>query len=56
MRIIRQTELKDKQKEEILKLWNNEYPEKLAYNSIADFENYLNKLTKQNHYLLVDEN
>lgn len=56
MRIIRQTELKDKQKEEILKLWNNEYPEKLAYNSIADFENYLNKLTKQNLYLLVDEN
>lgn len=56
MKIVRQTELNNKQKEKILELWNNEYPEKLAYNSIADFENYLNKLTEQNHYLLVDEN
>ena len=56
MKIVRQTELNDKQKEKILELWNNEYPKKLAYNSVADFEKYLNKLTDQNHYLLVDEN
>lgn len=56
MKIIKQTELNDKQKEQIFELWNNEYPEKLAYNSIEKFENYLNKLTEQKHYLLLDEN
>lgn len=56
MKIIRQTKLNDKQKAKISELWNNEYPEKLAYNSVADFDNYLNKLTEQNHYLLLDKN
>lgn len=56
MKVIKQTELNDKQKAEILKLWNNEYPEKLVYNKVTDFENYLNKLTEQNHYLLLDKN
>lgn len=56
MKIVRHNELNNKQKEKIWKLWNSEYPEKLAYNSVTDFENYLNKLTEQNHYLLLDEN
>lgn len=56
MKIFKQTELEEKQKEEIFELWNNEYPEKLAYNSIADFKNYLKKLTEQTHYLLLSEN
>lgn len=56
MKIIRQTELSDNQKDKILELWNNEYPEKLGYNSVIDFDNYLNKLTKQIHYLLLGEN
>jgi hypothetical protein len=55
MKIIKQSELKESQKIQILELWNNEYPEKLTFNSIEDFENYLNKLSKQNHYLLLDE-
>lgn len=56
MKITKQIELNDTQKEQIFELWNNEYPEKLTYNSIAYFENYLNKLTEQNHYLLLDKN
>lgn len=55
MKITKYTELNNKQKERILELWNNEYPEKLAYNSVSDFENYLNKLTEQNHYFLLDK-
>lgn len=55
MKITKHTELNNKQKERILELWNNEYPEKLAYNSVSDFENYLNKLTEQNHYFLLDK-
>ena len=55
MKIIKQKTLNEIQKKEILELWNNEYPEKLTYKSIEDFENYLNKLTEQNHYLLIDE-
>lgn len=56
MEIIKQTKLSDKQKEEIFELWNNEYPEKLSYNSVKDFENYLKNLTNQHHYLLLNEN
>ncbi|MCC6866903.1 MAG: hypothetical protein IT280_12185 [Ignavibacteria bacterium] len=49
MKIVKQTELNLKQKEEIFELWNDEYPEKLANKTIVDFENYLSKLTEQNH-------
>ena len=56
MKIVKQTELNLKQKEEIFELWNNEYPEKLTYKTIVEFENYLSKLTEQNHYLLLNEN
>ena len=56
MKIFKQTELNDKQKEQIFELWNNEYPKKIACNTIADFENYLSKLSEQNHYLLLDVN
>lgn len=55
MKIVKQTELNLKQKEEIFELWNDEYPEKLAYQTIVDFENYLSKLTEQSHYLLLNE-
>lgn len=42
-------------KSQILNLWNNEYPEKLNYKSLADFETYLENLTEQSHMLLVDK-
>lgn len=55
MKIIKQTELDQKQKIQIFELWNNEYPEKLAYKTVEEFENYLNDLIEQKHYLLLDE-
>lgn len=54
MKIAKLTELNKLHKEQILGLWNNEYPEKLTYKSIEDFENYLNNLTEQTHYLLFN--
>lgn len=56
MQIIKLTQLNETQKEQIFDLWNTEYPEKLVYHSMADFENYLNKLIDQNHYVLSDTN
>ena len=44
------------QKEEIFRLWNNEYPTTLQYHSISEFDTYLNGLTGHNHYLLSDNN
>ncbi|MCW3121645.1 MAG: hypothetical protein JWQ38_1137 [Flavipsychrobacter sp.] len=41
------------QKEAILRLWNNEYPATLQYNTIAEFDNYLAGLTGHKHYLLT---
>lgn len=55
MKIHTQSRLDSEQKKQILALWNNEYPERIAYQSIENLENYLNKLTQQIHYLLLDE-
>jgi GNAT superfamily N-acetyltransferase len=54
MRIVKRLVLSDTDKEDALKLWNNEYPEQLVYSSIEEFEEYLGKLIDQNHALLVD--
>lgn len=56
MKITNTHQLNQEQKEQILQLWNNEYPEKLAYKSIDGFENYLEKLNKVNHFLLLNDN
>lgn len=55
MKIINNHQLNQEQKEQILQLWNNEYPEKLAYKSIDEFENYLEKLNEVNHFLLLND-
>ena len=55
MKIHTQSRLDNEQKKQIYELWNNEYPERIAYQSIENLENYLNKLTQQIHYLLLDE-
>jgi hypothetical protein len=51
MRIIETPYLTSKQIEVIYKLWNQEYPEKLTYKTLADFDSYLNTLNDINHYL-----
>jgi hypothetical protein len=35
----------------VFDLWNNEYPEKLSYDSIKEFELYHNGLKEKNHLL-----
>jgi hypothetical protein len=56
MKVITEKILSTEQKVNICQLWNNEYPEKLSYEKISDFENYLDNLTETKHYLLVNEN
>jgi len=56
MEFIKLTELSKIDKKEILNLWNNEYPEKLNYENLADFEIYLKNLVEQSHILMIDEN
>ena len=47
--------LNNKQKKEIVDLWNNEYPTKLKHKSLEAFEVYLSPLKNQNHILIVDK-
>ncbi|WP_410219972.1 GNAT family N-acetyltransferase [Pedobacter sp.] len=55
MRIVSQSNLSNTEKKQVLNLWNNEYPEKLAYEHMEAFQEYLNHLSDQNHYLLKDD-
>jgi hypothetical protein len=55
MEVIETTYLTPGQKEVIYGLWNQEYPEKLTYKSLADFDSYLNNLIEINYLLLVDD-
>ncbi len=41
---------------ELFDLWNKEYPERLNYKSIEEFDRYLNNLVEQSHILLLDSN
>ncbi len=38
----------------MLELWNNEYPEKLSYNSLIEFDYYLQSLNSPKHFLLTN--
>lgn len=48
--------LSEKQKLEIVRLWNNEYPKELSHSNLSDFDQYLQGLFDLNHILLSDEN
>ena len=45
-----------KHKQEIINLWNEEYPIQLNYKKIEDFEIYLENLNNCIHYLIQDSN
>ncbi|WP_057938563.1 GNAT family N-acetyltransferase [Algoriphagus resistens] len=47
--------LNERQKHEIIELWNSEYPKALSHRSLADFDQYLDALSEKNHLLLLDE-
>ncbi len=44
------------QQEAIRELWNNEYPGQLNHSDTGSFRNYLQQLSEQKHFLLVDDN
>lgn len=54
-KIITSPELNKQTKQQVLDLWNNEYPEKLTYNSLIEFNQYLKNLHNIKHYLLTDQ-
>ncbi len=47
--------LTEKQKNEIIELWNNEYPKELAHTGLIDFDAYLHALSDKNYLLLCDK-
>lgn len=47
-------DLTSNQKQSLFDIWNAEYPEKLAYQNISEFEEYLSKLNSSIHFLLYD--
>jgi len=53
--IIQTTELNEQAKKQVLDLWNSEYPEKLSYNSLTEFDNYLQNLSNLKHFLLTSD-
>lgn len=48
-------DLDESAKEQLLDLWNSEYPEKLVYNGMTEFDSYLQKLSGPTHFLLTGE-
>lgn len=55
MKIIEKEVLSLHDKEVLLQLWNNEYPEQLNYQTMDEFNLYLDALSEKNHYLLIDD-
>lgn len=55
MKIIQTTILSLEQKLMLFELWNSEYPEKLVYIDLSEFESYLNGLFQIKHFLLFDD-
>jgi GNAT superfamily N-acetyltransferase len=47
--------LNEKQKLEIIELWNNEYPKELSHSGLIEFDQYLQPLSEKNHILLSNE-
>ncbi|GAA3579383.1 GNAT family N-acetyltransferase [Snuella lapsa] len=54
MEFIKTLKIPKSYKTDIFNLWNQEYPKQLTYNTLKDFDTYLNKLTKASHILIVE--
>jgi len=55
LEIIKTTRLNLEAKRQVFYLWNSEYPEKLTYNSLTEFDSYLLNLSNLTHYLLTNK-
>ncbi|KYG80325.1 hypothetical protein AWW67_09085 [Roseivirga seohaensis] len=56
MQVIQTKRLSEEQKERIMTLWNAEYPASLGYTTIAEFDEFLNKIEQLKHYILCNLN
>ncbi|MEZ4899628.1 MAG: hypothetical protein R2806_22475 [Saprospiraceae bacterium] len=54
MKLIELSVLTPAQKEQIIALWNQEYPAKIMLSGLADFDQYLSALQDLNHIVLID--
>lgn len=52
MNFLQTEQLSNDYKKEIFQIWNKEYPEKLAFQGVENFEEYLSKLENPNHYII----
>ncbi|MBF4472769.1 hypothetical protein [Flavobacterium sp. HJJ] len=55
MNIVQTSILTSEQKQRLFELWNSEYPERIFYNELEEFEKYLEGLLNIKHYLLIDD-
>ncbi len=53
-KIYQTNELNSIQSEELMSLWNNEYPNSIAHDSLESFEIYLSTLENQVHFLALE--
>jgi hypothetical protein len=53
LQIYRTTHLDEPAKRQLLLLWNTEYPAKLSYNNLVEFDAYLQNLSNLEHFLLA---
>ncbi|QNR24579.1 GNAT family N-acetyltransferase [Croceimicrobium hydrocarbonivorans] len=40
---------------DLMQIWNSEYPRQIAYSSLSEIQEYLNKLKEPRHQILVDK-
>lgn len=55
MKIIQTLVLSLEQKQLLFELWNAEYPERIGYKELSEFQNYLDQLSSVKHYLLIND-
>lgn len=53
--IVSKSNLSTQEKQFVFQLWNEEYPAKICYQSVSEFDTYLDNLSEVTHYLLHDE-
>ncbi len=54
LKIIQTIELNEDLKKQVFDLWNSEYPDKLTYQNLNEFDNYLQNLNNLKHFLLIN--
>jgi GNAT superfamily N-acetyltransferase len=54
MEIVNTDSLTTEQKEQLVKLWNDQYPKALSLAGVQGFDEYLEKLLDKHHLLLLD--